>query len=73
MVRVDDPKAGPYARWNLVWTDTEGNEAIALSNKNIWRMMPHTINAAIADHQARGIAVDDPRPTRDKYLPKSSD
>ena len=73
VVRVGDTGPGPYVRWNLVWTDTAGNEAIVLLNKNIWRMMPPTINAAIADHQARGIAVDDPRPTRDKYLPESSD
>ena len=73
VVRVDDSDAGPYVRWNLVWTDGAGNEVMVLENRNIWRMMPHTINATIAHHQARGIAVDDPRPTRDKYLPKSSD
>lgn len=50
VVRVDDPRAGPYVRWNLVWTDTAGDELIVLSNKNIWRMMPHTINATIAHH-----------------------
>jgi hypothetical protein len=73
VVQVDDSDAGPNVRWNLAWTDTAGNEALVLKNKNIWRMMPHTINAAIAQHQARGVAVDDPRPTSDKYLPESSD
>ncbi len=73
VVRVDDPRAGPYVRWNLVWTDAAACEVMALSNKNIWRMMPHTINTTVAHHQARGIAVDDPRPTRDKFLPEPSD
>jgi hypothetical protein len=73
VVRVDDPDAGPYVRWNLTWTDAAGNEVMVLENRNIWRMMPHTINAAVAHHQARGIAVDDPRPTRDKYLPEPSE
>jgi hypothetical protein len=73
VVRVDDSDAGPYVRWNLVWTDGAGNEVMVLENRNIWRMMPHTINATVAHHQARGIAVDDPRPTRDKYLPEPSD
>ena len=44
VVRDADPDVWVYARWNLVWTDTKGNEAIALMDKNIWWMGPHTIN-----------------------------
>jgi len=68
VVRVKDPDAGPYVRWNLSWTDTEGNEVILLENRNIWRLTPHTINATIAHHAARGIAVNDPRPAGDKFF-----
>jgi hypothetical protein len=68
VVRVKDPDAGPYVRWNLSWTDTEGNEVILLENRNIWRLIPHTISATIAHHEARGIVVNDPRPAGDKFF-----
>ncbi len=66
LVRSDDPDKGPYTRWILVWTDTEGAQLMKLENRNIWSLMPNTINATVAHHRARGIEVEDPRPEAER-------
>jgi len=73
VVRVKDPDAGPYVRWNLHWIDTEGEEVMVIENRNVWSLMPATIDAAISRHEQQGISVSDPRPARDRSTPKPAE